>query len=46
MNNWLKLHIPVLMLSFGYPPSAFILLPLFMAVDALLLARFIFSKPI
>lgn len=29
MDNWLKLHIPVLILSWSYPPSAFILLPLF-----------------
>ncbi|EGI6035282.1 hypothetical protein YV74_000198 [Salmonella enterica subsp. enterica serovar Weltevreden] len=46
MDTWFKLHIPVLMLSFGYPPSAFILLPLFMAGDALIIARLIFSKPI
>lgn len=39
MDNWFKLHIPVLILSWSYPPSAFVLLPIFILGDI-----FIFLK--
>lgn len=44
MKVWFGLHIPALMLSFSLPPVGFILLPLLVAGNAVLVMRLLFSR--
>lgn len=39
MKTWFGLHVPLLLLAVAVPPLAFVLLPLVITVDALILLR-------